>query len=230
MQVKTNGIVISHIKYSETSIICKIYTQHYGTQSFIINSVRSKKSKNKIALFQPLTHLEFVMFYKENRDLQRISEVKCVNPLVSIPTNFVKSCVAIFISEVMSKVANDQNDDAAFFNFLCTTIQELEDADKKTTSWIPLLFMVGLCRVQGFLPFTHDELKTQMTEDIYVKSAKLTEQEEKIVQQLVLHGVATEATSEQRKRIFQYILAYYRQTIGDFRELKSLQVLKELTQ
>ena len=59
------GIVLNYIKYGDTSIICKIYTEQYGLQSYIINGVRNSKSKN-IGLFQPLNILDMVVYYKKN--------------------------------------------------------------------------------------------------------------------------------------------------------------------
>ena len=55
---KTRGIVINNIKYGETSIIIKIYTEVFGLQTYIENGVHNAKSKNKIALFQPLNLLD----------------------------------------------------------------------------------------------------------------------------------------------------------------------------
>ncbi len=50
MITKTRGLFLSHIKYGETSIICKIFTESLGLQSFIVNGIRKSKSKN-IGLF-----------------------------------------------------------------------------------------------------------------------------------------------------------------------------------
>ena len=46
MITKTRGIVLNYIKYGDTSIICKIYTEQFGLQSYIINGIRKSKSKN----------------------------------------------------------------------------------------------------------------------------------------------------------------------------------------
>ena len=46
MTEKTRGLVLSYIKYKETSIICKIFTESFGIQSYIINGIRNSKSKN----------------------------------------------------------------------------------------------------------------------------------------------------------------------------------------
>jgi DNA repair protein RecO (recombination protein O) len=65
MLSKTQGIVINYVKYKESSIIAKIYTKEFGIQSYIENGVRSARAKNKIALFQPLTLLDLVIYHKE---------------------------------------------------------------------------------------------------------------------------------------------------------------------
>jgi DNA repair protein RecO (recombination protein O) len=86
---KTKGIVLHYIKYSETSIIVKIYTETFGIQSYIVNGVRSKNNKNKIALFQPLTLLDMVVYHKANAtSLNRIAEVRCSEPF-QIMCNFI---------------------------------------------------------------------------------------------------------------------------------------------
>ena len=75
MIIKTKGIVLSYIKYGETSIICKIFTETSSIQTFIINGVRKSKSKN-IALYQPLNILDLVIYHKESSGIQRIKEAK----------------------------------------------------------------------------------------------------------------------------------------------------------
>jgi len=62
------GILLLFPKYTPNEI---------WPANHIVNGVRSKSSKNKIAHFQPLTILDMVVYYKENRDINRISEMKC---------------------------------------------------------------------------------------------------------------------------------------------------------
>ena len=45
MLEKTEGIVLNYLKYRDTSIIVRIYTRKYGLQSYIVNGIRSQKSK-----------------------------------------------------------------------------------------------------------------------------------------------------------------------------------------
>ena len=55
MLKKTSGIVLSHIKYQETSIIVRIFTRDLGLKAYLVNGVRSMSKGSKIALYQPLT-------------------------------------------------------------------------------------------------------------------------------------------------------------------------------
>jgi len=57
---KIRGIVIKYIKYGDTSIIVNIFTEAFGLQTYIVNGARSKKSKGKIALYQPTQQLHSV--------------------------------------------------------------------------------------------------------------------------------------------------------------------------
>ena len=58
---KTNGIVLHQIKYGDSSIIVRIYTEEFGMQSYLIRGVKSKKSKIKSNLFQVGNILDMVV-------------------------------------------------------------------------------------------------------------------------------------------------------------------------
>ena len=77
---KTQGVVFRFTNYSETSIIVNIFTSAFGLQSYIVNGARGKSGKGKIALYQPLTLLDLVVYHRENASILRIKEVKCIHP------------------------------------------------------------------------------------------------------------------------------------------------------
>ncbi len=53
----TKAIVLSAIKYGDSDLIVKCYTQ-LGLKSYMLKGIlKSKKGKLKVAYFQPLTHL-----------------------------------------------------------------------------------------------------------------------------------------------------------------------------
>src|SRR6187401_2133657 len=93
---KTRGIVFRFTKYGETSIIVNIFTELFGMQSYIVNGVRTKSAKNKIALYQPLTLLDLVVYHRDNAHILRIKELKCLCHYQSMPTDVRKSTIAMF--------------------------------------------------------------------------------------------------------------------------------------
>ena len=111
---KTRGIVLNYIKYGDTSIICKIYTEQFGLQSYIINGIRNSKSKN-IGLFQPLNILDLVVYHKKTSGLQRIKESKLDYAYKTLHLDMKKISVCFFLSEFLTKIS--QNDDNQKDNF-----------------------------------------------------------------------------------------------------------------
>ena len=113
MDHKTKGIIFHTIKYGESGLVVKIYTESYGLQSFIINSVGSKKGKIKSSIFQPLNLVEVVINLKENRSLQRIKEIRIQPVFQTILDDIAKSSIVLFLNEILYKSCLLYTSDAA---------------------------------------------------------------------------------------------------------------------
>ena len=148
---KTLGIILHTIKYSESSLITKIFTRDFGLQSYIISGIRSKKSRNKASLFQPLAMVEIVVSNSEKTNLQRISEINTHYPYADIPYNISKSSIALFLNEVLFKAINVEHPDENMFEFIKNSLQIL-DLEHKNCSNFHIYFMVQLSRFLGFYP------------------------------------------------------------------------------
>jgi len=147
----TKGIVFHHFKYSEKSVIAKIYTQKFGLQSYIINGVRGKKSKSKLAYLQPLSLLEINAYHKENKGLQQVKDIKLSLPFQNIPFNVYKSSIAFFIAEILYKSIKEEEANNNLFDFLYNSIQIL-DLDEESYMNFHLLFLSQLTKHLGFFP------------------------------------------------------------------------------
>src|SRR4051812_1427094 len=98
---KTRGIVFRATEFRETSLVVKIYTELFGIQSYIINSVRKKHSKIHSGVFQPLTPVDLVAYKKDRPTLQRIADIRPNPPLTDIPFNIGKTSMIFFLDEVL---------------------------------------------------------------------------------------------------------------------------------
>ena len=90
MVESTTGISLHYYKYSETSIIAKIFTKKFGLQSYAIKGVRNKKSKTKLNLLHPLRILQLEIKHNRNRNLQHIKEIHNLFDLTGIYNDITK--------------------------------------------------------------------------------------------------------------------------------------------
>ncbi|MDH5475325.1 MAG: DNA repair protein RecO [Cyclobacteriaceae bacterium] len=217
---KTQGIVFKYIKYRDSSIIVNIFTEKFGLQSYIVNGVRSKSSKNKIALFQPLTCLELVVYHKENSEINRISELKCNHPFHSIPINIHKSSIALFLTEILHKTIKEQNDTEDLFVFIQQAVLVLDNLSIDYENF-HLQFLLQLSRYLGFGVSQNNELESLMLE------AKIDFQ---LLNELNRNpfGHHVSLNGNSRQRLLKAVLRYYKQHYTTLGEIKSLTVLSEV--
>ncbi len=225
---KTRGIVINYIRYRETSIIVKIYTEEFGIQTYIENGVRSAnaRSKNKIALFQPLTLLDLVVYHRDNGSIMRISELKCNTPFQTLPYQFVKTGIALFITEVLSKTMKEESGNPEMFFFLYHSILFL-DAQPEGYENFPIQFLLKLSRYLGFAPGQARELMEQIGE---IRLTESTEAESAALDALIggNYNEHVRIPGLVRRSLLEHVLRFYQLHVENFNELRSLPVLQEM--
>ncbi|MCX8492286.1 MAG: DNA repair protein RecO [Cyclobacteriaceae bacterium] len=217
---KTRGIVFRFTKYAESSIIVTIFTEHFGLQTYIVNSARSKTGKGKMALYQPLTLLEMVVYHKENATILRIKEVKCFHPYQTLTTDFKKSTIALFLAEVINRAVKEQTHTQELGQFLFHAFISLDGLVQNIENF-HLLFLIKLSRHLGFGVHQPEEILTPFFAD---------DKEEKILQELLTadFGFAIQMNQIQRRNLLDVLLRFYASHVENFGELKSLSVVREL--
>ncbi|MTI33618.1 DNA repair protein RecO [Xanthovirga aplysinae] len=224
---KSRGIALNYIKYKESSIIARIYTELFGLQSYVINGVRSKKSRYKVALFQPLTLLDLVVYKREHAGLNRISEVKCSNPFASIPFDVKKSGIALFLTEVLVKSVREEEPNPSLFAFLEQSILMLDHLESHYENF-HLQFLLKLSKYLGFGAATAHDFFEQLFPFTDLKDMALTE--EQSINQLTILNYQNDfhLSNKYRREILGHILQFFKLHLENFGEVKSLAVLKEI--
>ncbi|MEI7725166.1 MAG: DNA repair protein RecO [Bacteroidota bacterium] len=147
----TKGIVFHSLKYSETSIIVKIYTELFGLQSYLFKGIRNAKSKIKPGLFQSMTLLDLVVYHKEKQSLQSVKEVHLAHPYKTIPFDIRKSSVTLFINELVYKAIREEEANPDLFGFLWQICLQLDETDE-SVSFFHILFALQLMHHLGIFP------------------------------------------------------------------------------
>ena len=236
---KTRGIVFKTTDYSESSVVVQVFTEKFGLQSYLINGVRKPRAKIPQNNLQPLFLLEMVVYHKPNGNIQRISELKQLPVLTSIPYDVVKSSLVIFLNEVLYKSVKQHNPDQILFEFLFHAIEILDKLDEGLT-YFHLYFLLRLTRFLGFYP---DRTLEKSAEYFDLKNGDFT-------QQLPLHSYVLESTytrywceilasnfntlknlaipAGDRRVILQKILDFYQLHIDNFGNIKSHSILEQV--
>ena len=225
MLQKTRGIVIGFITYRETSVIVKVFTEQFGLQSYIENGVRTSKGRGKIALFQPLTLLDMVVYHKEQGGIQRMAEVKCHTPYLTIPFDFAKSSIALFLTEVLSKALKEETGNASLFEFLFQSLHWFDQTEKHFESF-HLIFLFKLSFFLGFSPHAADEIIGQLQEHNLLIDSSFKNAIDDFIDAEYPFPPRTDRFS--RGQVLDAILKFYQLHVADFGEVKSLAVLQEM--
>jgi DNA repair protein RecO (recombination protein O) len=215
---KTKGIVFRFTRYGETSIIVNIFTELFGLQSYIVNGVRSKSPKSRIALYQPLTLLDLVVYHKENAAIMRIKEVKCLHPYQTLMSDVRKSSIGLFINEVLNKAVKEESHAKELCSFLINSLIHLDRQNKYEN--FHLIFLIQLSRYLGFGPQNANE----------VLGGRLVSAEEEMILQKLLESdiLNPTMTYSSRKNLLEAMLRFYSSHIENFGEMKSVQVLHDV--
>jgi len=239
MLVATEGIVLHFIKYGETSVVATLFTKDYGRQSYMVNAARSRKSKNKAALLQPLFLLDLEVYQKQTRDLQRMKGFKSLQAYQNIPFDIGKSTQAIFLAEMLYKTIHEQESYPELYYFIKNALLYF---DLMEDGWqnFHLFFLFRLTEYFGFLPDTH---RTEARSWFDLKKGALVSFEPSHplfanpeitahfirLSYLKVHELETFKISRStRDTMLQTLIDYYQLHFENLGEIKSLNVMREV--
>lgn len=237
MLITTNAIVLSKIKYRETDLIIKCYTQQYGVVSFLLRRIlKSKKGNAKTAYFQLLSQLKMEIVYKNNRSLQTINETKLNHIYTSLHSNVLKSSIVMFLAEVLSSTLKEEEQNETLFSYIETTLLWLDTHSEYSN--FHLLFLVNLTKYLGFYPDTTNldyaffNLNDGEFEEKRKNQYSITGENIMLLKQLL--GTTFDALSnvkinnKQRQSFLSMILLYFELHLGSFKTPKSLQIFNQV--
>ena len=236
---QSRAIVLRQIKYSETSLILKIYSEKEGLLSFMAKGVMGKKGKLRSAQFQPLNLID--LKYREARksDLRQILDLKVINPFTDLPFNPVKRSIAIFIAELLQNAIKEQEQNLKLFEFLYNSIHWI-DLSKKGYNHFHLLFMMKLTKHLGFYPTLDVDKEAKYfdlqqgvfrsvapTHSNFIDSEQLCAWKQLINVKLETINNLLFSNSLKRK-LLQTMMLYYKLHLIHFKELNSHHVLQSV--
>ena len=219
MLQKTRSVVLNNLKYGESGLIVRVFTEDFGRQSLIVHGVRKKKSKFNAQLFEPLSLLEIVFYFKESRELHTLKEVRPDVILQHIFFDIRKSTLAIFLSEILSRSLQEVEPNKPLFDFLFHAIQILDVAETGVENY-HIVFLLQLTKFLGIYPKNNPD---------FIYSLLGSEDQQGQFSELSLSDIGKLSVSaENRSALLDVLINYYKQHLEGMGEIKSLPVLRSV--
>ena len=148
--VKTEAIVLKTMKYRETSMIVRFYTRQFGKLSGIVKGARQAKNKYGSTLL-PMTHVTLVLYKKDGRELQTITQCDLVKSFRYLTEDIEKMAVGLSMIELITNIAHEEEENIPLFSLLVDSLSAVNDATKSSTN-VFYHFELKLAALMGFQP------------------------------------------------------------------------------
>lgn len=237
---KTEGVVLRVLKHSDSTSIVDLYTKDFGRRSYVVSIPKTRKSKIRYHLLQPLSLISINFTSRLRSSLPRINEINVLYPYLNIPYDPIKSALVFFLSEFLYRVLREETASPSLFNYLLYSLQWLDHATGNIANY-HIVFLIRFTRFIGLYPNVEEYEGGSyfdmvnacfVAEKPLVHSHFLGAEESRWV--LFLTGLNYESmhrlslTRHQRNRCIEVIENYYRLHLPTFPAFKTLAVLKEL--
>lgn len=239
MIVKTRGVVLHYIKYSDSSGIVNVFTQQAGRQSYMVRGINKGRKVMRNAMFQSLTILDLEGSHSSKREVQQLKN--CTLGYVPTTTNFspAKSSVAIFLAEVLNSALHEDAPDQGLYDFIEKSIISLDQAEGSIANF-HIMFLAKLTRFLGFgptVPESENELVFDLSNGVFGQvppvSGEYASQASSRLLALFLQTPFHEMgkiklEKGERRDLLGLLLKYYSLHVPGFRKINSTAILYDL--
>jgi DNA repair protein RecO (recombination protein O) len=150
MITKTDAVVLKSMNYRDSSKIVTFYTRKYGKVKCIAKGARQMKSRLGAAL-QPITNVSLVLYRKEHRELQLVTQCDALKTYKNIHGELERMAVALAVLELVNQLVHDEEENSRLYELLVETLDEIERAPKNCLNLF-FAFEIRCAALFGFSP------------------------------------------------------------------------------
>ncbi|NJN50299.1 MAG: DNA repair protein RecO [Polaribacter sp.] len=233
--IQTDAIVLSSLKFGDTSLIVKCFTASDGLKSYILKGIlQSKKSNLKSGYFQPLQQLKLVANHQPKKDLHLIKEVTVAYHYQNIPNNLVKKTLVMFLAEVLINTIKEEEENQALYEYLENAFIWLDLHDKVAN--FHLIFLLQLTKYLGFYPDTYQSnyQAFNLMDGVFINKINNSFSVDGKKVELLKQFLGTNfddvskliLTKTERQMLLDLLITYYQLHLSNFKKPKSIAILQ----
>ena len=233
MIYQTKGIILHRFMYSDSKMIVKIYTESFGTISYLC--FRSSKKKRDNCLFTPMSLVEITAEKKPKSNFDYVKEINVLGGVNISNFDIAKLTVSLFLNEILCQLLFDAPEDKSLFDFLFMNLSRFFAEDLHPD--FHLRFLLALTRELGFYPEDNYSTETMCfnIEKSYFETKTAKEEQTLgtyfhylLNQDLFLSSYQNAIPYQWRNLLLDMILKYYTLHITNLSQIKSHEILKTI--
>ena len=150
MYISSNAVVLRTIPFSDTSLICRLFTKEKGKISIMAKGARRKKNPLS-SILESGNIIKLQYLFKENRDIQILKEASLDSNLQIIRNNLDKILTLYAVVDIMDKTTHPLNESPILFRLIKRTLESLS-CKKNQSKILYNFYLLHLTIQNGFRP------------------------------------------------------------------------------
>ncbi len=232
MLITTDGIVLHSTKYSDTSLVVKIFTEKRGVESFLVKGAFGKKSRFKAALFSPLAIVNITYDERNGEKLKYLKDLSRQTQPADLIYDPARSAILMFYNELLYKLLFNVGEDPGLFHLLQEEVRKVYKEEDNLTD-LPLRFMLRLSQALGICPennYSEKNCYFSLPESRFQsycmdETTEVPKEESYYLSQLLNHESNIVVTRSVRNHLLHYLIDYYKIHNEQIRVIESVAIL-----
>ena len=235
----THGIVLHYNRYNDDSAIVDIFTLAHGSIPFLVRDRRKRKGSLHTTLLRPLNVVELTFDHRPSASLHKMQELHIALCYNSIPYDPIKETIALFLSEFLHSALRNEVKNPDLYHYILYSLQWFDTTSEGLANF-HIAFLIRLAYYLGFwpnidikkmLPFfdlkDSIDTHTEPQHNFFLKGEEAAALP-KLLRMNLRNMRHFRLTRQQRNRILDVLTTYYQLHVPEFRNLRSLAVLREV--
>lgn len=218
--------LLSYTKYGDHDAVLHCFCRENGFESFFAKGIYAPKNKKKAFLF-PLNELLLYTSDKK-KSIQNVQKIEQKN-VDFLSSDIRKNSILFFISDLLNQVLRNENQNVGIYSEISIFLSQLQIDNFQSH----LIFIFRLLKQQGLQPLFSDKTylnpETGNFEDIEIHhffDKTISDIWKDLITSQDPYSIKLSRTEKQN--FLDSILVYFHYHFTDFREPRSLEIIKEI--
>lgn len=218
--------LLSYTKYGDHDAVLHCFCRENGFESFFAKGIYAPKNKKKAFLF-PLN--ELLLFTSDKKkSIQNVQKIEQKN-VDFFSSDIRKNSILFFVSDLLNQVLRNENQNVGIYSEISIFLSQLQIDNFQSH----LIFIFRLLKQQGLQPLFSDKTylnpETGNFEDIEMHhffDKTISDIWKDLITSQDPYSIKLSRTEKQN--FLDSILVYFHYHFTDFREPRSLEIIKEI--